>query len=176
MFRVTTPSIYWDNATNSYFFKGKKKNGYPFQWIDEAKFQVGETIFVKEKFAEVEIGAGFGYSTKKQILYRADDDYIVDWSPAQHMKQEHSRLTLRIKSVKVERLANISEEDCLREGIETFMNFGERAYIDYSKKHHALYNVRESFATLWNSTHKKPEEKWGANPFCFVYEYEVIKK
>lgn len=136
-----------------------------------APYQVGETIFVKEAFFEdatYRIFQGFDKieSTTKDLHIQI---------PARYMKQEYSRLFPRIKSVKVERLQDISEEDCLREGIETFMNFGERAYIDYSKKHHALYNARESFATLWNSTHKKPEEKWEASPWIFAYEYEVVR-
>lgn len=139
-------------------------------------YQVGETIFVKETFA-LKTKGGHRFNFAPFISYEAaskDFSFMKRVSPVR-MKQEHSRLTLRIKSVKVERLADISEEDCLKEGVETFMNFGEIAYIDYSKKHHALYNARESFATLWNSTHKKPEEKWEANPWVFAYEYEVIK-
>jgi hypothetical protein len=135
-------------------------------------YQVGQKIFVKEKFAEVEVGAGFGYSPGKQILYRADDDYVVDWSPAQHMKQEQSRLTLQIKSIGVERLQDISEEDAIKEGMEkTGAHYLEG---DTFEKAEFIKTEINDFKTLWNATHKKPEEKFEANPWVWKVEFEVI--
>ena len=71
-----------------------------------------------------------------------------------------SRLTLRIKSVKVERLQYISEEDAIKEGVP-YEGGCEVPSI--------------TFKMIWNSTHKKQEEKWEANPWVFVYGFEVIK-
>lgn len=70
-------------------------------------YKVGQKIFVKETFAEVEVGAGMGYNSGKQTLYKAVDDYDVKWKPASHMKQEQSRLTLLVKEIRVERLGEL---------------------------------------------------------------------
>lgn len=139
-------------------------------------YQVGQKIFCKESFFE----------SFSNIYYRVDIDdnqltYYV-WKPAQHMKQEHSRLTLRIKSVKVERLADISEEDAAKEGIKVYRSedglsgYGE----SYDQEAHKqitdnYYKKRWTFKDIWNATHKKPEEKWEANPWVFAYEYEVVR-
>lgn len=82
--------------------------------------------------------------------------------------------TLLIKEIKVERLASISEEDAIKEGIESFMQFGNSAFKDYSGKHHAIFEAKKSFATLWNATHKKPSDKWEANPWVWCVSFEVI--
>ena len=79
------------------------------------------------------------------------------------VKHQESLITLKIKSVKVERLQDISEEDAIAQRpqysiIDPFCN---ATPIDL-------------FKILWNCTHKKPEEKWEANPWVFVYEFEVI--
>jgi hypothetical protein len=33
----------------------------------------------------------------------------------------------------------------------------------------------DDFKTLWNATHKKPEEKWGSNPWVWVVDFNIKK-
>ena len=122
-------------------------------WEQTKKFkcpyQVGQKIFVKESF------------------------YIA-WKkrPAQHMKQEHSRLTLEITDVKVERLQDISEEDARLEGfpVDHLGNYYEPSKLDPWQGY-----ARASFSLSWNPTHKKPEEKFYANPFVWVVDFKINK-
>lgn len=130
-------------------------------------YQVGQKIFCKESFAEVEIGAGMGYNSGKQTLYKAVDDYDVKWKPAQHMKQEYSRLILLIKSIGVERLQDITCADYFKET-------GRRP-ISHMNLDCDTPDPRNDFATYWNATHKKPGEKFEANPFVWKVEMEVVK-
>lgn len=136
--------------------------------------KVGDEIFVKESFSIDGISL-------QGVWYWADGNpEFGDWTKpklAQHMKQEHSRLFLKIKSVKVERLQDISEEDCWKEGCEEFADYQDKTKVCEMTKilNECIEDPRPHFAVYWNSTHKKPEEKWEANPFCFVYEYEVVR-
>lgn len=159
--------------------------------LQDNPYQIGETIFVKESFWQFG-GYDSGYdcdepkfigsnkitfseeeATKTQTLNKA-------WKkrPAQHMKQEHSRLTLRIKSVKVERLQDISEEDAIKEGFAggccqdfIYLHDGNYGQVKHCCK---FTSAQRKFAVYWNSTHKKPEEKWEANPWVWCFNYEVI--
>jgi len=36
-------------------------------------------------------------------------------------------------------------------------------------------NINNYFRNLWNATHKKPEEKFKANPWVFVYQFKLVK-
>lgn len=132
--------------------------------IFRCPYKVGQKIFCKESFAEVEVGAGMGYNSGKQTLYKAVDDYDVKWKPAQHMKQEHSRLTLLIKEIKVEKLTDITPFDCVCEGVWD----GRNVALGMSGK------AVEAFKDNWNATHKKPEEKFEANPWVWCVNFEVI--
>ena len=108
-----------------YFQKPKNK------WLDEnkptgiitkSKLQVGETFFVKvcwHAFTGETLGTPLGkmriysYPAKEGdiITYKADADLTKDFTTYRSsttMPKWASRLTLRIKSVKVERLADIS--------------------------------------------------------------------
>ena len=130
--------------------------------IFRCPYQVGQKIFCKESFFinsfnERMFKATFDYCSKRfsklKDLYH---DKSAKWKPAQQMKQEQSRITLLIKEIRVEKLADISEEDVKREGIEN-TGWALKAFKDH-----------------WNATHKKPEEKFEANPFCWVVSFEVI--
>jgi hypothetical protein len=83
------------------------------------------------------------------------------------MKQEHSRLTLLIKEIIVERLADISEENLKLEGFKT----------DYKIMNDGIYKKDsiKFFREDWNATHKKPEEKFEASPWVWVISFEVVK-
>jgi hypothetical protein len=112
-------------------------------------YEVGQMIFVKENF-----NIFAGQVAYKQSLANAEK-YI--WKPAQQMKQEHSRLTLQIKEIRVERLKDISEFEAFeKEGMPS----GTPIYW---------------FAEEWNKKHKKPEEKFEANPFVWSIQFEVVK-
>lgn len=124
-------------------------------------YQVGQKIFCKEAFA-LRTKDGMYIQFQPFIAYEADEklDFAIR-KPAQHMKQEHSRLILQIKEIRVERLANISEEDAIAEGIPLSEEFKDRYYTP--EGNYAVPKI--AFMRWWNSTHKKPEEKFEANPW-----------
>ena len=143
---------------------------YPF---GKCPYQIGQKIFVKETFSDERFGASLIYKAGNVI------EKITHWRTASNMKQEHSRLTLRIKSVKVERLQDISEEDCWKEGLDLDSEHSRLCFnIEEQPYSNDLINgsaIKTIFTKNWNSTHKKPEEKWEANPFVFCFSYEVVR-
>jgi len=140
----------------------------------ECPYQVGQKIFCKESFAEIELSCSKGYYTGRRTIYR-DEEHEVKWKPAQHMKQEHSRLTLLIKEIKVERLADISAGEALSEGISE-SEFWKPKDIDEPDDYRFWHTYpQQAFKNYWNATHKKPEEKFEANPWVWCVNFEVVK-
>lgn len=83
---------------------------------------------------------------------------------------------IRITDVRVERLQDISDEDCLKEGIQTFYygdcKFPPDGYtFDNGKSH--FNTPREAFAHLINKVSKK--DVWQENPYVFVYDFELVR-
>ncbi len=130
--------------------------------IFRCPYQVGQKIFCKERFAR-----SFDNEGNPIAILEADNKQERKWRPASQMKQEHSRLTLLIKEIRVEKLADISEEDIEAEGI--------KAHDVSGMLHLGYISEKDAFIVFWNFTHKKPEEKFfEASPFVWCVNFEVI--
>jgi len=148
---------------------------YPEEGSYELKcpYQIGQKIFCKEWF---QLDANYDdYKINAPIIDRCLPVWYKEaCSKKYHMScpgkmrapysmpQWASRLFPIIKEIRVERLRDISEEDAIAEGIEFH-------------KHATLFSAQEHFAKFWNATHKKPEEKWEADPFVWCVSFEVVK-
>lgn len=85
------------------------------------------------------------------------------WHPSIHMPKEAARLFLRVTSVRVERLQNITSSDYIKEGLVCQPNT----------------DTVISFEELWDSTIPKKDLArygWNANPWVWVIEFERISK
>lgn len=94
------------------------------------------------------------------------------WRPSIHMPRQASRLKLRIKSVRVERLRDISEADARAEGC--FPSGWAPSYSDPDNQSGGeSLSAREDFAELWQSINGAGS--WDANPFVWVIEFERME-
>lgn len=144
----------------------------------EEPYQKGQKIFCKEKFVRSIFGKPIYFD--EDFRWFQGKEKAVKWSPAQHMKQEQSRLTLLIKEIRVERLQDISEEDAIREGnyldrCKCLPRGKDKSPIDAMFKQNWCHIHGQEFKDAWDSTHKKPEEKFEANPFVWSIQFEVMK-
>ncbi|UUN99189.1 hypothetical protein I9054_006990 [Acinetobacter bereziniae] len=80
------------------------------------------------------------------------------WTPSIHMPRWASRILLEITNIRVERLQDISESDCLKEGV------GSPILRDCKKP---------KFMQLWESINGA--DSWAANPWVWVVEFKVVK-
>lgn len=74
---------------------------------------------------------------------------------------------IRITNVKVERLQDISPEDCVKEGI------WEAQQVNYTSIDGIPYSPCEAFANLIDKV--SGNGTWERNPWVFVYEFELVK-
>ena len=123
------------------------------------RYQPGDILYVRETWAEMP----YGY------IYRADDecpegwDSDDKWRPSIHMPKELARLFLRVKSVRIERLNDMTEEDAIAEGFPD-APAGEDSPL-------------ERFSQLWDKTIKPGERDvygWYGNPYVWVIEFENV--
>ena len=118
-------------------------------------------------------------STPGQYFYKASENEKFKWKPSIHMPKEAARIWLKVTDVRVERLQNMTEGDCIKEGIypshckDCNAPFGCDCCLDEG------YNEIDAFAELWDSTIKKSDLAqygWDANPYIWVIEFEKCEK
>lgn len=117
--------------------------------------QSGDRLWVRETFA------------KHPTAYRADftdqrDIDVVRWTPAIHMPRSACRLVLDVMDVEVERLQDITSDDCVAEGIEPH-DSGDAI-------EEATFN-RAAYEELWDSLNAKRGYSWASNPWVWVVSF-----
>ncbi len=131
--------------------------------IGEGYGQPGDLLWVRETWGQYRVAP-------PGVVYRADDDMPCGaperWRPSIHMPRWASRLTLRIKSVRVERLQEISEADAKAEG------WSRRDGVSSDPQVH-IDAARDWFGDLWESINGPGS--WSANPWVWVIEFDVIQ-
>lgn len=127
-----------------------------------------------------ELKFGKGYYTG-HVIYRADgemrwcndfEDEVSAWKPSIHMPRTASRLTLKVTDVRIEKLQDITEDQCWKEGIEHIDGqFDIYQLSEMAKTFDGTFeDAKASFACLWDSIYKD----WHQNPYVWVIEFEVI--
>lgn len=143
-----------------WFPAGKKKN---------PKYKVGEEIAIAQSYKDISQEAGI--STPSRLVAKAG------WTNKMFVKAELMPHRIRITDIKVEHLQDITEEDCMREGIE-WCHAPQSYYVNYIRETGLRYwlrgqTAREAFADLIDKVSGKGT--WASNPFVWVYSFELIK-
>jgi hypothetical protein len=95
------------------------------------------------------------------------------WRPSIHMPRWASRLTLIVTDVRVQRLAEISEEDARAEGAPPFGGDSADASRGVMASGHAG-NYRATFRDIWNTIHGPGA--WDANPWVAALTFTVHRQ
>lgn len=134
------------------------------------KYKVGDVLWVRENFRAIDQDLGsprFEYKATEAI------NLIDKWKPSLFMPKQACRIFLKIKSIRVERLQDIRDEDAQAEGVDFVEGINGNLYFNYLTKEYGC-NERFSFTTLWESING--DGSWNKNPFVWVYEFERIEK
>ena len=143
--------------------------------------QPGDRIYVRETFVQgykedPETGAVRDYDEEGNDIpmttwYRATDGGItwcdddgwetnVPWKPAIHMPKALARIWLEITGVRLERIQEITPDDCIAEG----------AWPVEQRELGRGHEAASAFRELWEST----GGDWDANPWVWAIDFKVL--
>jgi len=143
------------------------------------RYKEGETVYLKEPY---------DYH-KNKIVYKFEGkNPFTSWQNKLFMAEKYARYFIKIISIKVEKLHDITNEDAIKEGIEKsrpisigWMNYiNHLNYFDFNKKYFCTENGEEysgavmSYFSLWEKINGG--NVIDENPFVFVYEFELLIK
>lgn len=186
--RVVKPSKEWNFIDRSFLdgeldeFTMASHDEMEFVKSANPKYKKGDILYVRETYYRT-----YHHQYGKNF-YRADGEEIqmpticgdtvtygkadgLKWKPSIHMPKSAARIFLKVTDVRVERLQDITIDDCRREGCCS-------SDCLQTGKHSENCKCDTYFANLWNSTIKKQDlDKygWNANPWVWVYEFERVE-
>ena len=163
------------NPADAYY---KDHSGY-YQLIEgdtgkviRPRYKVGEIVAVAQSYYKAGIDPGM-------ILGDGSNGFIFNekgWENKMYVRPDLMPHLIKITGVCAEKLQDISDEDCLAEGIQ-FDGKAQSFYCGFNTSTGSKIwlgrNPRESFTSLIDLTSGKGT--WQSNPFVFVYEYKLIK-
>lgn len=160
-------------------------NGHKYLQTEEPRYKVGEVVAVAQSYNDVRNG---GYPVDSRYDAFRDADWgdgvngVLKCSAGENNKMfvraDLMPHQIRITGLRVERLQDISDEDCIREGIykKTLCPPGDIDYFYHSEprsKWEVYPSAREAFAGLIDKVSGKGT--WKSNPWVFVYEFELVR-
>lgn len=142
--------------------------------IKRSKLSVGEIVAVAQSYKDIFSAFSQHPNPQLNISIKNPTD-TAGWNNKMFVKSELMPHQIRITDVRVERLQDISDEDCLKEGIEEFSTHSTasgKAYT-FHGVNESYKTPREAYAELIDKVSGKGT--WEKNPYVFVYDFELVK-
>ena len=156
-------------------FGWKNKDGDFTGW-NNPLYKVGEVVAIAQSYRDL------GYSPDsldrhpKDLSIRGLMKNSAGWNNKMFVKSYACKHHIKITNVKVERLQDISDEDCLKEGIihaYTDNNGIKRYHTPHTKRGYLSTDVaQQAFSFLIDKVSGKGT--WESNPFVFAYEFVLV--
>lgn len=136
-------------------------------------YKVGEIVAVAQRYQELD-----NESCRNHVgVHPAESPYsscenMAGWNNKMFVRAEACKHQIRITSVRSERLQDITDEDCMKEGIQVLD--GRYYYRDSEGRIVDDFdNPRAAFASLINKISGRGT--WERNPFVWRIEFKLVK-
>lgn len=130
-------------------------------------YKLGETIAIAQKYADLAYEGEFFRLLGKVIFEKGCHNKMF-------VKADFMPHRIRITNIRVERLQDISEEDCIAEGVWRDDNVGLEGttYWYHGLANSSFRTPQQAYASLIDRISGKGT--WESNPYVFVYDFELI--
>lgn len=145
-----------------------------FRGIDEiahSRYCIGEEVAVAQSYKDIHaeiLRVDVNLELKQELLNSKG------YTNKMFVRADKMLHRIRITDIRAERLQDISEEDCLAEGIWEAHNIGLKGvtYWYTSLANSPYRTAKKAYAALIDKISGKGT--WASNPYVFVYEFEMI--
>lgn len=136
------------------------------------KFKVGEVVAIAQSYKDSGYDPDALDRDPKDLGIRGFMRDSAGWNNKMFVKSYACKHHIKITNVKVERLQDISDEDCLKEGIQylglEYEHYGDPMYsFEGSDTYYTC--AKDAFSRLIDKVSGKGT--WESNPFVWVYEF-----
>lgn len=152
-------------------------------------YKVGEIVAVAQSYRDCG-GVNEEGIPMWEIISSKVGGTNAGWSNKMFVRAELMPHRVRITAVRVERLQDITDEDCLKEGVVSFEHeIPTRAKQVITRYYPCKYLMDSAKCIGWGRVYDTPQGAysylidmisgkgtWDSNPYVFVYDFELVKK
>lgn len=141
--------------------------------LKRSPYKVGEIVAIQQAYKDIPaVVVSSSYDCRKL-------DTTAGWNNKMFVNAKYMPHHIRIADVRVERLQDISDEDCMREGVicddvpfvEDNFHIIPTRYIKHSRGNYWV-TPREAFAALIDKVSGRGT--WNSNPIVWCYSFELV--
>ena len=139
------------------------------------RYCVGEVVAVAQSYRDCGGVNEYGVPMWDIISQRVGSTN-AGWDNKMFVRADLMPHQIHITDVRVERLQDIPDEDCLKESVRKVVNENGiyvQYYVGKGDNTCSFENPREAFASLIDKVSGKGT--WKRNPYVFVYDFELVK-
>lgn len=172
--KTMTRRISKEQIRNSVFWKSgyESIHGYEIKPI----YKISELVAIAQSYESLGMNPEIALNDRDGIGFYTKTKFAPGWKNKMFVRADLMPHHIRITGIKIERLQDISDEDCLKEGIyKGQCGSADTHFMDvyyYKGDIQPYCTPRDAFAELIDKVSGKGT--WESNPYVFVYEFELV--
>lgn len=160
--------LYWRLAGDAGFPEGGKYFRPP--------FEANTIVALAQRYSDIVVEDP---GMEEMLINKLHLEDAPGWSNKMYVASELMPHQIRMNSWRVERLQDISDEDCLREGVRKLESEGNPTMFTFdgwkfkNKVNRCVDSPKEAFAALIDKISGKGT--WNKNPWVWVYWFQLVR-
>lgn len=146
--------------------------------LEHSTYKVGEVVAIAQRYTDIE-WRNNPYCEIPDLSFNGQLAKSKGWKNKMYVRADLMPHRIRITNVRIERIQDISDEDCMREGVRKLESDGCPIMFTFdgwsfkNKVNRCTDSPKEAFEALFKKLSGK--KAWDDNPWVFVYEFELGK-
>lgn len=151
---------------------------YPAPAKYQPRYERGEEVAVAQCYKDIDYRGIVAYEDASDIqpgmVRPIPAQESAGWTNKMFVRADLMEETIRITDIQLQRLNNISDEDCLKEGVEKWIDcYIVAGIMENRGRNNVCFDTpREAFAALIDRISGKGT--WQRNPWVYVYTFELL--
>ena len=155
------------------------RSDYPAPTKYQPRYERGEEVAVAQCYKDIDHRGIVSYEDASDIqpgmVRPIPAQESAGWTNKMFVRADLMEETIRITDIQLQRLNNITDEDCLKEGVEKWIDcYIVSGIMENQGKNNVCFDTpREAFTALIDRISGKGT--WQRNPWVYVYTFELLR-
>lgn len=167
-------SLVWDEREDTLVYENSDGDFIDIRKSKYCHYKEGKIVAIARSYKDMSYGALWDDCLEFEGV---EPTKLAGWNNKMFVRADYMLHRIRINKVRIQRLQEISDNDCIKEGI--FEDSGDdkfppSIFYDFEgNKDDGFDTPREAYAALIDKISGKGT--WESNPYVCVYEFELVK-